>query len=114
MGKSSKRKGAHYERHIVRLHDAEGIAARKVPLSGALADFPGDVVIADHFQGEIKARKLANGFKVVRDWLDGNDLLFLQEIAAVGHGASPPPLVVMPWRQYVELMHIWGAREDQP
>jgi hypothetical protein len=103
MGRSSKRKGAHYERHIVKLHHQDGLEARKVPLSGALPDFPGDVLVAETFRGEVKARKEANGFKKVRDWLEGNDLLFLQEIGKQGV-KSPPPLVVMPWARYVEFM----------
>lgn len=115
MGKSSRTKGAVYERRVVHLHDDAGIVCRKVPLSGALSDYPGDVTIADHFRGEVKARKSANGFVKVRDWLGANDLLFLQEIGTPGPGnASPPPLVVLPWRVYVDLLHAWGAREDQP
>jgi Holliday junction resolvase len=114
MGKSSKRKGAHYERHIVKLHTEIGIVARKTPLSGALKEFPGDVTVADHFICEVKARKLANGFKVVRDWLGSNHVLFLQEIAEQGKGASPKPIVVIPWDQYVAFMKLWGEQQDQP
>ena len=109
MGRSSKRKGSHYEREIVKLHEAEGIVARKVPLSGALAEMPGDVIVADHFRGEVKARTDANGFKKVRDWLADNDLLFLREI-----GKGQDPLVVMHWDLYLQLLQLWGEKEDQP
>lgn len=109
MGKSSKRKGSHYEREIVKLHEAAGVVARKVPLSGALAEMPGDVIVADHFRAEVKARTAANGFKKVQDWLADNDLLFLRDI-----GGGPSPLVVMHWELYLELLHLWGEQEDQP
>jgi hypothetical protein len=47
--------------------------------------------------GEIKARKNAAGFKVVRDWLHGNDLLFLVE-------DRKEPIVAMPWQMYVRFL----------
>jgi len=111
MGRSSKQKGAAYELRIVRNHEDAGLGARKVPLSGALAEYPGDVVIADRWLGEVKARKLANGFKKVRDWLGSNDFLFLQEIAAVGQGMSPKPIVAMSWPRYLTMVRAELALE---
>jgi len=114
MGKNrSKNKGSHYERKIVELHQNEGIVARKVPLSGALPDMPGDVTIADHFRGEVKARKKANGFKVARNWLGSNDLLFLQELETPPRG-NPEPLVMMGWSTYLTFLKAWGQAKDQP
>jgi len=104
MGRSSKRKGSRYERRIVNDHQDEEIVCMRVPHSGAMAGYPGDVIIEDTWQGEVKARKEARGFKKVRDWLAGNDFLFLQEIAKVGQGASPKALVVMGWQKYVEML----------
>ena len=49
-----------------------GLTAHRVPLSGALADFPGDVVIVDH-TGEawtVEAKKRASGFKQIYSWLE--------------------------------------------
>lgn len=112
MGKSSKRKGGVYERRVVRDHTEADIPARKIPLSGAVAGYKGDVMIAEELQGEVKARKKANGFKVVRDWLGDNDLLFLQEISSKGV-KSPKPLVVLPWDRYVELMHLLLAEQKR-
>lgn len=114
MGKSSKRKGSEYERRVVRDHEDEGIVARKIPLSGAMEGYKGDITVADHFQGEVKARKGGQGFKTIKKWLGDNDMLFLQEIAKQGGPKSPKPLVVLPWQVYLELMHAWGEQDDQP
>lgn len=108
MGKSSKVKGAVYERRIVAAHTSAGILARKIPLSGAMQFYKGDLKIAHTWQGEVKARKDANGFRVARDWLEGNDLLFLQEIGRPGAGnGSPEPFVMMTFEVYVKLMKSW-------
>lgn len=109
----SKKKGSRYERRVVKNHTAEGIVARKVPLSGAMEGYKGDIVVADHFRCEVKARKRAHGFKKVRDWLGPHDFLFLQEIGRQGV-KSPKPLVVMPWAMYVRFMKLWGDQEGQP
>lgn len=112
MGKSSKRKGAAYELRVVRYHEDEAIGARKVPLSGALAEYPGDVIVADRYTCEVKARKAANGFKKVRDWLGDNDFLFLQEIGQGGPGGgSPMPVVAMPWARYLTMLRAELALE---
>lgn len=107
MGKSSKRKGSHYERKIVRDHEDEGVVCYKVPLSGAMAGYKGDVVVCDELRGEVKARKAANGFKKVRDWLGDNDVLFLQEIGT-RHDPSPKALAVLPWDRWLELLRAWS------
>lgn len=110
MGKSSKRKGAHYERKIVADHEDAGIVCRKVPLSGALEEYPGDLVIEDRLRGEVKARKGATGFKTILKWLEGNDLLFLQKIGEGGPGGgSPLPTVAMPWRRYITMLRAEDA-----
>lgn len=92
-GKHSRNKGARVEREIVALHDAIPVAAEKV--SGMYK--PGeDLCIADEFKAEVKARR--EGFKLLKRWLEGNDLLFLRE-DGVTH-----PMVVMPWETYERLI----------
>ena len=73
-GKASRQKGDRFERECVALFQAHGIAAERVPLSGAAGgSFSGDITIpvlgADK-RLECKIRQ--NGFKKIRDWLAGN------------------------------------------
>lgn len=107
MASSSKRKGSRVEREIVRMHQDAGIVATKVPLSGALEGFPGDIVVADHFGGEVKARKNGAGFSTLERWLGDLDILFLKR-------DRQKPFVAMPWKTYELLMKAWGEQKDQP
>lgn len=79
MGKKSKDKGYRGERYFVeRLNDA-GISAKRVPLSGALVELPGDITLpwlGEKKIGEAKWR--ANGFKEIYKWLNKRDVLFLK------------------------------------
>ena len=79
MGKFSKDKGARVERAIVNKLNAKGIAAKRVPLSGAMANYKNDVVLSwlgGEVDGEIKAR--ADGFKEITKWLKPVKVLFLK------------------------------------
>ncbi len=103
MGKPSRDKGARTEREIVNLHREIGVRAERVPLSGAAGGaFTGDVDI--YVRGpedaplvcEIKARASGEGFSLIERWLSDHDALFLRRDRA-------EPLVVLPWRVWVEL-----------
>lgn len=107
MSKSSRRKGNRVESLIVSMHQDAGVVARKVPLSGAMPGYPGDVIVADHFRCEVKARKNGAGFAVIERWLDGNDMLFLKR-------DRQKPIVVMDWDTYVQFITLHGDRPDQP
>ena len=87
----------------MRLHQAEGIAASRVPLSGAHGgDYAGDVRILD-FTAEVKARKDGSGFKQLETWLGDHDLLFLRR-------DRQHPFVVMPWKTYLEVMRHFNQK----
>jgi len=105
MAKKSRDKGLRIEREVVNRHKDIGVVARRVPLSGAAEGYPGDVIIADHFTGEVKARKA--GFKSIIDWLGDNDILFLRP-------DGDTPYVFMPWETYIQLIALWGKQVDQP
>ncbi len=79
MAKFSKDKGARVERYFVnKLNDA-GIAAKRVPLSGAMRDYKDDLTLpwlGLTQRGEVKAR--ADGFKEIYKWLDPVRVLFLK------------------------------------
>lgn len=68
MSSPSKRKGSGGEREFARL-----VGGKRVPLSGAHPDLPGDVVWPGMGTGECKRRR--DGFRQLYQWLDGADWL---------------------------------------
>lgn len=74
MGKASRDKGLRFERALVNTCQEVGLAAERIPLSGAAGgSFCGDVSIPIQGQDrkiECKSRKA--GFKQLYDWLPGN------------------------------------------
>jgi len=55
-GRSPKNKGSGYEREVVSEAQEAGFCARRVPLSGAMSEYPNDVQIGNHTY-ELKRRK---------------------------------------------------------
>ena len=68
-GKSSKIKGAEFEREVVRRFEEMGIKAQKMPLSGAVKGFEGDVTIWPYshsdFQMMVECKRRARGFGTI-------------------------------------------------
>jgi hypothetical protein len=87
-GRRSRNKGARIEREIVRALQAKGLAASRVPLSGAVGGrFSGDVVLpllGRDLCVEVKAR--ADGFRELYSWLAHRDVLIVK-------ADRQPPLV---------------------
>jgi hypothetical protein len=103
VGRSQKQKGNRREREVVHLHRELGVEADRVPLSGSVAGYEGDVSIkAGDFSlmAEVKARKDDKGFKTIKEWLGPFDLLVILE-------DRQEPLVVMPWTTYQTLIKSW-------
>ncbi len=81
-GRRSRSKGARTERSIVQALQANGIAAVRVPLSGAAAAggrFAGDIVLpllGRDLCVEVKAR--ADGFRELYCWLNQRDVLIVK------------------------------------
>ncbi len=46
MPNRSKQKGSRFEREVIHVAESLGIKAHRIPLSGAVSDYPGDVSIA--------------------------------------------------------------------
>lgn len=109
-GRSNRRKGARRELEVVALHLNMGIHAKKVSRTGEPSD---DVLIylprkimgenhSDQLVCEVKGRKTAKGsWQKIKDWLAGNDVLFLVE-------DRQEPLVVLPWALWALII---GRRE---
>lgn len=71
----SKRKGSRWERKFVAACQDHGLVAQRVPLSGAMDGYPGDVVVSDSILVECKYRRKGSGFKRLYDWIAGHDRL---------------------------------------
>lgn len=97
MANRSKQKGDRFERAAVEVLNSHGLEAKRVPLSGAVEGWKGDI----HFkeQGipkvmECKSRK--SGFKTLRTMLGDSDRLLVKDDRTA-------PLVVMPFEDYCIL-----------
>jgi Holliday junction resolvase len=89
-GRKPRQKGVRAERSLVKLLQAYGLAAARVPLSGAMAGYPGDLlltVLGVPRVVEVKVRR--DGSKPLYDWLEGRDLLIVK-------ADRLPPLAVVP------------------
>ena len=79
-GSGPRSKGVRTERGIVKVLQASGIPAVRVPLSGAVGGrFAGDIVLpllGRDLCVEVKAR--AAGFRQLYDWLDQRDVLIIK------------------------------------
>ncbi len=78
MPNRSKEKGSRFERAIVVALNAHGLNAKRVPLSGAVQGFKGDI----HFDCQgmpmpivAECKKRANGFKTIRAMRGDADIL---------------------------------------
>lgn len=77
MGKASRDKGAGYERELVNAFKDHGLAAQRVPLSGATEYAKNDVEVVAGFDGKTKfcgeAKRRAGLPKFFTEALDGAD-----------------------------------------
>jgi Holliday junction resolvase len=97
---NARKKGNRIERYLVALHKAIGVPCWRVPLSGSVAGFKGDLRIGEgttELRGEVKARAKGQGFRLLEKWLLGNDVLFIKR-------DRQAPLVVMEWTTYAGLL----------
>lgn len=100
-GLRSRRKGLRTERETVSILQESGIAAERVPLSGAAGGkYTGDVsmpVLGRDVTLEVKHRK--DGFKQVYDWLAGNYGLVLR-------ADRQQPLICLRLSDFAELARL--------
>jgi len=103
MGRSQRRKGINNERHLCKRIEelSNGILyARRVPLSGAQAGYPDDVVVEYEDGGHavnIECKVRGDGFKNLYRWIE--------DTGAVAVRADRKDwLVVLRVEDYVELM----------
>lgn len=100
-GVAPKRAGNRAERIVVRELQDRGIAAKRVPLSGAVETYPGDIDLPPiagydvHTVGEVKYRTRAWGD--LYTWIQDRDVLFLK-------AARKPTLVVMALDTFTDMV----------
>jgi Holliday junction resolvase len=103
-GRRSRAKGARTERSIVNALKASGIAAVRVPLSGAVGGrFAGDIVLPLMGRDlciEVKAR--ADGFRELYSWLHQRDVLIVK-------ADRQEPLVVVRLSLAAEIAKLGSA-----
>ena len=98
MGKSQRVKGTRYERDTVIALKGLGIAAQRVPLSGASA-FTGNHDVTVPLLGRDLTAECKVGAQVPKTpyaWLADHDLAFLRR-------DREETLVLMPWRVWEEI-----------
>lgn len=107
-GRRSRNKGSGYEREIVAAHIERGISARKMPLSGALRDYPGDVQIAGMI-GECKRTKRSRTslYDALAQGNDAADVLFIRD-------DGKKTLVVVPFEFWFQLLEWAGIPQKFP
>lgn len=77
-GRAPRQKGNRVEREVVKQLQGAGLDAKRVPLSGSAAGYPGDVCVklkGRELCVEVKARA---DFKTLYGWLQGRDALVLK------------------------------------
>ena len=98
QGKSNRRRGGAFERRVVVRFVSAGVPAEKVPLSGALATHPGDVLVNGQDRAECKYLK--GGQKSLRRWLEGNRFVVTGE-------ARKEPLVTVRMTDFLQYYAAW-------
>src|SRR5690242_11090162 len=98
MPNPSKRKGSGFEREVVALLQAGGIAAERIPLSGAVGgSFTGDVVCPVRgTDRKLECKRRARAFGTLYRWMAGNFALVVRD-------DRTEPLVVMRLKDFTEL-----------
>lgn len=104
MGKFSRDKGARSERNFVNRLKDRGIPAKRVPLSGAIPDQPGDIVMP-WISGELvrfEAKVRAEGFKQIYGWIRPHKGLIIK-------ADKKEPLVIVRMDDYAEMLNYAQA-----
>ncbi len=76
-GAGPRRKGSRAEREVVKLLNSAGMSARRVPLSGAVAGYDGDIACSS-LPEPIEVKVGAQVPVTVLQWLDGKRTLFMR------------------------------------
>ncbi len=102
-GAGAKRKGSTGERELVNVLKEAGIEAQRVPLSGSVDGYAGDVYLPGlNKRVEVKRRK--NGLKTVYDWLAHNP-----DVSYLAFRIDRQPwIIAMPLDEFISLLRSDG------
>ena len=105
MSAKAKIRGYNHEISVRDKHIVAGIPCERVPLSGSMGGkYAGDLCVPSverrEFILECKARRNGSGFKMIEDWIEGKDILFMRR-------NNQEDLVVMPLSVYTKLMYAY-------
>jgi Holliday junction resolvase len=105
-GKAPRQKGNRLERQIVNWLKESELDAFRVPYSGSMANFKGDVQIkTKHHRFTAEAKSRSGGFKFLYDNLGINNFLIIRK-------DREKPLVIMDFNQFLELMKTVDKLDD--
>ena len=114
MANRNKEKGSRLEMAVVKKAQSYGMTANRIPYSGALANWKGDVEIyhqrVGKLVGECKVKK--SGFKFLYDSLGPHDVLIVHEVnpengkCNLPHikSTAKPMLAVLTLDRFLELL----------
>ena len=112
-GKGAKRKGSKFERDVKAAAQEYKLNVKKVALSGATEDYPGDIDIEGALY-ECKVR--GDGFKELYKWLNvkDDDVPHKPYIRGLFVKADRmPPLAVVRMDDYLAMLACWHGRGEQ-
>jgi Holliday junction resolvase len=99
MTSPAKVKGSGFEREVVAALRDGGLPAKRVPLSGAVEFYEGDVIVClngkDHI---IECKRRKAGFKTLYGWLGKNDFLAFRDDKC-------EPLILMRLSDFTALLN---------
>ena len=104
-GKAPRQKGDRLERAVVKLLQDAGLDAKRVPLSGSAAGYPGDICVkiaGRELTLECKSRK---DFATLYGWLTDRDALILK-------ADRKDPLVVLKLESVLEQLSYRRGGDD--
>ncbi len=98
MGKSQRDKGIRAERALVRYLSERAIDAHRMPLSGAMKYYKGDVVIPEWFGDEAAEVKFDGHVPMtLYQWLENRPALFMRR-------SKHPWLITMQLIDFIEML----------
>lgn len=100
MANPSKRKGDTFEREIVAKFQAQGLHAIRMPYSGALNNWKGDIEApVQNKRMKFEAKRRRSGFKTIYGWLGSNYGLIVRD-------DKTEPLIVLRFDDFLSLARL--------